>query len=149
MKLSKLAALSVLILSLPLFAGAPSMTIEIPAKSFDEASKDAALLIHAHFHDQAKPDTVTAVAEGIVNGRRQSIPLKVAGTSKPDVYAVKAQWPMSGTWVVAVTIEEHAAIGALVKLGPNGSYTQGASVKKLDRKIAASDIESLLQRTTN
>lgn len=44
---------------------------------------------------------VTGTAEGIVNGARQSVPLRLAAVDKDEaIYAVQYQWPEGGSWVL-------------------------------------------------
>lgn len=43
---------------------------------------------------------ITGQAEGMVNGKRQSVPLELTATSKPGVYTVRKQWPAEGKWVL-------------------------------------------------
>lgn len=43
---------------------------------------------------------ITAQAEGIVNGKRQSITLELTAAGKPGLYTVRKQWPAEGKWVL-------------------------------------------------
>lgn len=79
--------------------------------------------------------TVSATAEGIVNGRRRSIPLrlsKVRTDAAGNVtYALRRQWPTEGTWVVSLTGVSHLrsdkvkgepiTCRAVLELGPHNT----------------------------
>lgn len=43
---------------------------------------------------------ITGQAEGVVNGKRQSVPLELTPGEKPGTYTVKKQWPAEGKWVL-------------------------------------------------
>ena len=44
---------------------------------------------------------VTGTAEGLVNGKRESLPLMLAVVDQADaVYAIQQQWPQDGAWVL-------------------------------------------------
>jgi hypothetical protein len=63
-------------------------------------------------------------AEGVVNGRRQTVPLKVTKTGAVGVYDVAAQWPAEGRWVLIFTTREYGQHGSLiVELGTGGGFT--------------------------
>jgi hypothetical protein len=51
--------------------------------------------------------TVSATAEGLVNGRRRSIPLRLTkvGTDSAGTvtYTLRRQWPAEGVWVLSLT----------------------------------------------
>src|ERR1044071_5439515 len=71
-------------------AGGFQLAVEAPA-SGDERAKDAALLVRPYGCHTPADANVTATAEGIVNGRRQSIPLELTPDEK-GVYAITQQW---------------------------------------------------------
>lgn len=76
--------------------------------------------------DPAKPQ-ITATAEGLVNGTRRSIAVKVMPAKRPGVYAVVQSWPEEGAWVVSLRGacgSENA--GAIVPFGPKGMIRESA-----------------------
>jgi hypothetical protein len=89
------------------------------------------------------PDSLSGVAEGVVRGKHQTIPLRLVPTSKQDVFAVKQQWPSEGSWVLTISASEHMTASAIVTLGKNGSVT-GATVTNLTRKATEADITKAL-----
>lgn len=88
--------------------------------------------------------SITAIAEGRVNGVRRSIPLKFAPVSQPGTYAVIPQWHAEGDWVLRLSgtyLGRDA--GALVRLVPGKFQKQSAEL--FQRKITVEDVESALQ----
>ena len=65
--------------------------------------KDAVLLVRTYGCHTPADANVTATAEGIVNGRRTSIPLELLPDEK-GVYAITQQWQSEGTWVLSFTL---------------------------------------------
>lgn len=43
---------------------------------------------------------VTASAEGVVDGKRQTVPLALKKSGKPGVFQFTRNWPASGQWVI-------------------------------------------------
>jgi hypothetical protein len=139
------------------FAGGFQLTVEAPA-SGDAHLKDAALLVRTFGCHTPADANVTATAEGIVNGRRQSIPLDL----KPDatgVYQIKQQWPAEGTWMLAFTGTYNGmTCTVFVDLAANGKVhpdtrieagrKTGTHARAFYRKPTSDDIESALKSLT-
>jgi len=84
----------------PLWAGA--LLLEVGNPSADpEALRNHAVLVAriTACHSPAKT-TVSATAEGVVNGTRQSIPLKVIALSTAGTFAITHEWPETGNWAI-------------------------------------------------
>lgn len=64
---------------------------------------DTALVVAAEGCHNPADARLEGTAEGMVDGKRQSIALKFTPTSKPGVYAIKKQWPSEGNWVLSIT----------------------------------------------
>ena len=67
----------------------PWLSIESPVNPFDPTTRGAVLLVHAITREG--PPAVSALsgsAEGIVNGARRTIPLRLDTTPVPGVFAV-------------------------------------------------------------
>ncbi len=92
-------------------------------------------------------------AEGLVDGKRRSLPLSIQKTNTPGVFAVRADLPEQGTWIVAVTIADgEATATALVTLSRSGEVrdVQVPSNRSRDgwtvpRAVTAEDIETQLR----
>jgi len=127
----------------------PWLSIEYPVNPYDQANRDAVLLVHAAMRG-AVPSArdLTGTAEGIVNGRRQSVVLRLDATSQPGVFAVRRQWPTQGSWMLEITLAKSTT--ALVSLDRTGAVSSVSipmkmgSGERLPRDVAAHDIDSTL-----
>jgi len=127
----------------------PWLSIEAPVNPYDAATRDAVFLVRAMVREgTTRVDDLAGSAEGLVGGRRQSIALRFDATPRPDVYAVRRQWPAGGTWVVRVTLLRN--VTALVSLDRAGSVTgvrvptQLSGGMPLPRAVAPGEIDSTL-----
>ncbi|HEX6307627.1 MAG TPA: hypothetical protein VFZ69_05525 [Longimicrobiales bacterium] len=103
-------------------AGPPWISIEMPANPHHPTTRDATLLVRAYHHSGVLNAPVSGVAEGIVDGRRVSLPLELRPTNQPGVFAVRTPLPKGGTWIMAITVTEAetATATALVTVDPRG-----------------------------
>jgi hypothetical protein len=90
-------------LAVPTSAGT-SFRLEIgpPVAAGDGANKfkGAVLVVRPMLCDDPASVVITGTAEGVVNGARQSIPLRITSLATPGVHVVPHQWPQQGTWVL-------------------------------------------------
>ena len=63
-------------------------------------NKDAGLTVEAQGCQDYSHARITGQAEGIVNGKRQSMSLELTPAGKPGTYSVRKQWPAEGKWVL-------------------------------------------------
>ena len=121
-----------------------TFTIGNPVASQDFRVKAAAFVFRTGgCAEPAKPQ-IGGTAEGLVNGGRRSVPLKVAPTSKPGVYAVYQNWPAEGSWVVNLKGTcASATAGAIVPIGPNGFIRE--SSRFLNRPATDAEIDASLR----
>jgi hypothetical protein len=64
---------------------------------------------------------LTATAIGVVDGRKQTITLKIDPLSEPGTYALTSQWPDKGRWVLEFVAKDQGRIAStLVGAGPGG-----------------------------
>jgi hypothetical protein len=145
-------------LTLPAFstasAGPPWISIEYPANPYDAASRGAFLTVRTYHHRDFQSKTVTGTAEGVVNGKRQSMPLDIRPGSQPGMYVVRWQRPAVGRWVLVINsgtagVSEATAV---VEISPSGGVA-GVTVPTRaigggwisPRAVAMSEIDALLQ----
>lgn len=116
------AALLLGLCATPLLAGPPWISVEYPSNPHHPSTRGATFLVRAYHHDVSINVPMSAVAEGLVDGARRSIPLEVTRTSTPGLYAIRADLPGKGAWVVAVTLTqgEETTATALVSLDNSG-----------------------------
>ena len=87
---------------------------------------------------------VSATAEGVLKGERQSVALKVIPGSKPEIYAVFQTWPTEGQWIVNLKGTcGNASAGAIVPMGPKGFIRESA--KFFPHPATESEIENALK----
>jgi hypothetical protein len=129
----------------PALALAQTFSFEIgsPVASQDFRFKTAAFVFRTAGCAESEKHEVDAKAEGIVEGARRSMPLKVVPSSKPGVYGVQKQWD-TGRWVVILSGScGNARAGAIVPVGPSG-FVRDAS-KFFTHPPTAAEIEAALQ----
>ena len=135
-------------------AGPPWIAIEYPANPFDRASRDAFLTVRTYHHGDLMARTVTGTAEGVVNGKRQSMPLDIRAGSQPGMYAVRWQKPATGRWVLVINSGNQGIIDAtaVVEISPTGTVASVSVPTRTigngwisPRPVASSEIDALLQ----
>jgi hypothetical protein len=135
-------------------AGPPWISIEYPANPFDRTSRDAFLTVRTYHHGEIMAKTVTGTAEGVVNGKRQSMPLDIRAGSQPGMYMVRWQRPAVGRWVLVINsgMQGVTDATAVVEISPSGTVA-GISVPTRaigngwisPRPVAAAEIDGLLE----
>jgi hypothetical protein len=118
------------------FAGATGpawVSIEYPVNPHDATTRNAFLLVHAFHHGTPMAFPVSGTAEGIVNGERRSVRLEFTRNSRNGVYALARQWPVEGTWTLAIAVTQGKddRAWALVELARSGEV---ASVRVPTRR---------------
>ena len=137
------------------FAGGFQLSVETPNASSAGHLKDAALIVRTFGCHTPADAGITATAEGLVNGKRQSVKLDLE-PSATGVYAIKKQWASEGSWVVNISGRYNGmTCSLLVELGPNGSVRPGTRLAEGQpkgkyaraerRKFTATEIDSTLQ----
>jgi hypothetical protein len=130
------------------FAGGFRLEIQAPTSNEGEM-KGAALLIRTYGCNQPWDADVSATAEGVVNGKRQSVKIELTRTSQ-GVFAVRKQWPSQGAWVVAITGQYNGITSsALVELGADGKVRitkdNRVTSRVVQRRLTPDDIDSALK----
>jgi hypothetical protein len=153
-KLAFLAGLTALV-STVATAGPPWIAIEYPANPHDPGTRGALLTVRTYHHGDLMSYEVTGTAEGIVDGRRQTMPLDIRRLPQTGMYAVRWQKPAQGNWILVITSKQngsHAAT-ALVTIDSGGGV---ASVSvpsdpiengrwRVPRKVASAEVDAMLK----
>lgn len=63
---------------------------------------------------------VSAFAEGRVEGRLQSIPLRLDRGEGPGLLVLRRQWPVDGTWVVRIVPAVRGGATSVTPIGHDG-----------------------------
>ncbi len=131
--------------------GSPWISIELPANPLNARTRDAYLLVHTYYHSTIARMPLTGTATGIVDGKRQVLPLRFEETGLVGVMAVKQTWPAQGTWVLAINGGGDGGPTALVGIGDGGRVrsvdvpTQTRGTETWGRKVTERDIENTLK----
>lgn len=140
-------------LASPAFAGPPWISAEFPANPHETATRGAFLLVHTYHHGTPTEFPLTGTAEGLVNGRRQTVRLEIVATSKPGVYAVRFKPQGGGAWVLAFNLGGNDGAGMLVAVGKDGQPTTAQVPSRtaeggrwiIPRSLTPQDIDSALR----
>ena len=110
-------------------AGGFWISIQNTSSVTDAVAQNAVVLARADGCHNPAEASITAIAEGRVNGIRRSIPTKLAPISQPGTYAAIRQWPAEGAWVLRLggTYLGREA-GALARLVPGKFQKQSAEL---------------------
>ena len=117
-------------------AGGSSARVEGPFKDGSYAVRTAEC-------GAAAALSVTASAEGVVNGERKSLPIALKATKQKGVYRFTHTWPADGTWLVRLTLNNGrgpatlAAISSDGKVGENQFLWDTDGRHECDVKLAA------------
>jgi hypothetical protein len=127
---AKLAAIAVgLIGGVSLMAGGIGLEISRPSSNPEAQAKKAVLVVKGYACVEPSRTSITANAEGVVNGKRQSIPLKLIPLSGQSTFALMRQWPTDGRWIIALTASN-----------PRLGLTRGAVVKVEGDSVGFDDV---------
>jgi hypothetical protein len=92
---------------------------------------------------------ITATAEGIVDGARRSMPLKLSALPTSGVHAIHKEWPNLGVWIVnLVGTCAGKTTGAIVSIGGTGAAYQREAVKYLPQPATPAEIDASLKALT-
>ena len=126
----------------------PWLSIESPVNPFDPATRGAVLLVHAAMREgPPAASALTGTAEGVVDGARRTIRLRIDATPTPGTFAVRRQWPAEGTWLLRVSLRNTTAIVSLDGEGNVAAVrvpTEHASGVDIPRAVSAQEVDSIL-----
>jgi hypothetical protein len=141
---SAFAADFMLAIGSPVAASLPGAPTTSDGTPVQVRKGDAAFAIRTENCADPANALITATAEGLVNGERQSMALRLLPGSGPGVYLVPRGWPAQGVWIVRLIGSCHdAKAGALVPIGPGGFIRE--SSKFFPRFATEADIETSLK----
>ena len=126
-----------------------------PPDTTKMSMKDAVLVVRTFGCMQPADANVTINAEGMVAGRRQTVPVQLHADDT-GVYAIRQQWPAEGKWVLVLTGTLHGMTSTVfVELGDKGKVyadtlleagqLTGKHARGLRRTPTSSDVEAALK----
>lgn len=134
----------------PVFAGALILQVDDPAANPEATAQNAIVAAHITACHSPQKTTVTATAEGIVDGRRQTVPLKVIRLSEPGAFAVARKWPREGTWAVKMIATnpdyKDYATSIVVPVARNAASRMPAKV--FTHAASADEVGTILRQAT-
>jgi hypothetical protein len=146
MRTSITSVAAIVAVGLPLLAGTLMVEVGNPVANPEALTKHAVLVVRTTACRSPEKTSLTATAEGVIDGQRRSIPLKLIPLSTPGTFAVTREWSSTGTWIVKVVARnpeyQNHATGALVRF--DGSSAQWASVKHYFHEPSVEDVDGML-----
>lgn len=131
------------LLAARLFAGGFFVELGNPAANPEAKAKSAMLVARISGCQDPAKATITGVAEGMVNGRGQSVPLTLIPLSQPGTYAVTKQWPAQGVWAVKLIAQiKGLTTSAMVRMTADGF--DRASARYFRRAPENEEVRTLL-----
>lgn len=139
--------LAVLVFSIVLLAGLTSawaggFWIEAQTPTSESAERGIVAVIHPEGCHQPSDAVFQGAAEGLVNGRRQTVRLKLSVNASGSV-EVQQTWPKEGVWVLAITANYRGMTRSL--LLPVGDSGEEFAKSQMRRAPTGGEIESALR----
>jgi len=105
--------------------------------------KDVGMAVRGEGCAEPAQIQVVGTAEGMVDGARRSVPLRILPATTAGAFAVPHDWPLQGTWVLSLTGHcGNSTASAIVPMGPNGFLRE--SSKFFPRAATAAEVELAL-----
>lgn len=125
----------------PLFGG--GMILEIGNAKANPAAvaKQGVILARLTACQAPAKGILAATAEGIVAGKRLTLPLKVDNLAEPGVWSIARSWPNEGKWVVRL-VASHPEYGdhtSSVIVGVAGDSFDWGKVRRFNGKPPSAD----------
>ncbi|OGA47084.1 MAG: hypothetical protein A3G25_08120 [Betaproteobacteria bacterium RIFCSPLOWO2_12_FULL_63_13] len=141
-----LAALLTALGALPAVAQDFALQVGPAVAGNAQPAKTAMLVVRPAGCDEPARAQITATAEGIVNGARRSVPLKLSALPTSGVHAIHREWPNFGVWIVNLVGQcADKTAGAIVSMGgPHAAYHREA-VKYFPHPATPSEIDASLK----
>lgn len=127
--------------------GSPVAVVPQPGVVVEKkVSKDTVFVVRPLGCADPASARIVATAEGLVDGRRRNVPLRLESLPMPGVHVVSKTWPDGGLWVVNVTGTcAGRTAGAIVTLGPRDVYRRDG-VELVAHHPTPDEIEHALRR---
>jgi hypothetical protein len=126
----------------------PWLSIESPVNPWDPASHGVAFYVRTMLRDGvSSASDLAGTAYGLVDGKRQTVPLEFGATNRPGVFSVRRSWPAEGAWVLRVSLLSTTALVTLDREGNVASARIPTERKRddvLPREVAQREIDSTL-----
>jgi hypothetical protein len=127
--------------------GGPWISIETPVNPYVSSMTGALFVVHTYVHQNPVDLPVSGRAEGLVDGKRRSVPFTLTRTTQTGTYIARREWGDKGIWTVLVTAMPEAkngwAIQAVVNVGADGEVEKVAVPRagQSPRLLTDADVE--------
>lgn len=138
--------LVVAIAAVAAYAGGFYIELGTPSANTEAKAKNAVLIARLTGCHEAEKAKIEGTAEGMVNGKRESIPLKFVPLSIAGMYAVERQWPAEGTWIVRL-VGTDAGRHTSVLFKVKGDAFERGGAKFVQRAPTIAEVDDMLKRT--
>ena len=137
---------SLMLLAAPLFAGSVLLDFGNPKASSDPAAQGAIMTVRLIGCDAKNQGKISGTAEGLVDGKRVSMPLRIVPLSNGDMHAVQWERPHAGTWLLAFQVHFDKNVATVLEpLSADGydrkpkllNFRRAESVDAALRKLAS------------
>jgi hypothetical protein len=144
------AFLAACIAAAPVLAGALTLQVDDPKTNPEAIAKHAVVAAHITACHSPEKTSVTATAEGIVDGQRRSIPLKVIRLSEPGAFAVTHEWPREGKWTVKMiaTNPDYKDYATSIVVPVGKDAVDPAAAKVFYHAASADEVGMVLKQAT-
>jgi len=140
------AALAAVMFTIPALAGGFWITLGNPEASSEAKAMNAVLTVMPTGCGNPASANVTATAEGIVDGKRLTVPLKVKALASPGLHGIAKQWPAQGKWVLRVVASYEGSQTSVIvpfegdtALRKSAKFSQGAATSQAAATLLASN----------
>jgi hypothetical protein len=144
------AALGAALFSASAVAGALTLQVDDVRSNSEAMAKKAVVAAHITACRSPEKTSVSASAEGIVNGTRQTIPLRVIHLSEPGAFAVAHEWPREGVWTVKMiaTNPDYKDYATAIVVPVRQDTASAQTAKVFYHAPSAEEINSVLKQVT-
>lgn len=144
--MNKLKRMIFLVGVMPLLGGGFFLELGTPLASQEPKAKGAVVLARFMGCHEPEKGVLTATAEGIVKGKRETVTLKPVAMDKAGLFAIHRQWPAEGKWVLRL-VGKHPGIEVttttLVRVTADG-FERGSVVMK-PGELGRDAVEAMLR----
>ena len=136
-------------------AGPPWIAVEYPANPHDPNTRDAFCTIRTYHHGDLMAYEVSGTAEGLVNGKRQTVRLDIKRLPQAGMYAIRWQKPAQGQWALVVSTQRDGNFmaSALIDVDARGRVASVTVPSRpieggrwiVPRQVASSELDALLK----
>jgi hypothetical protein len=128
-----------------LLAGGFAIEIAKPSANPEALAKHAVLVARGYACTAPEKTAIEATAEGLVNGKRETVRLKLIPLSGPGMYALTRQWPAEGSWIITlVGANPNFKWQPSVIVQVDGETVDWARVTRLSHAPTKDEIETAL-----